>query len=1623
MTVGRKHIDSAPEPAAIVGMACVFPGAPDKETFWRNIVGKVDSVTDAPEDWCADLFLDPESEANDRIYTSRGGFLHDLARFDPLRHGVAPNTVDGGEPDQFLALEQAANALDDAAFDTRPVPGDRVAVILGRGTYINRGFTTVVQHGIMVDRTLAILRQLHPETSDADIAELKAALKASLPPFDADTAPALVPNLVTGRITNRLNFRGTNYIVDAACASSLIAVERGLTDLQAGRCDMAIVGGIHASTPAPIYQIFCQLGALSRAGTIRPFDAEADGTLLAEGVGILCLKRLSDAEAASDRIYALVRGVGVASDGRGLGVLAPNSDGERLALSRAYEIAGIAPERVGLIEAHGTATAAGDATEIKALGEIFGKGSQAGPCRALGSVKSNIGHCLPASGSAGLIKTALALHHRVLPPTLVENPNPNLGLREAGLYLANEAQPWMHGGPEPRCAGVNAFGFGGINAHAILEEYVPSPQPVPNVRRTSEVILLDAPSAEILATRTADIDTRLASVDGGADWAAAAAEITATLGNEVWRAGIVAATPVEAREKLARLRQHISSGRTRLRDRRGLYLASDPLANHGKVAFAFPGEGSQHVGMLRDLMLHFPTMRRWFDLVDGAFADHPRGMRPSQIVNPAGAETDVNAALGQMDIGAEAVFAANQAVAALYDRIGLRADMLVGHSTGEYSAMYLSGITRRDDSERLKFEIRALNDRYERLAQDGLIAPGTLLALASVDGTALEAEIASRDDVFLAMDNCPNQKVVAALTIDAAAWVSKMAGRLGGFADPLTIPRAYHSPAFNAFSQKLEGFFTEIDLNPAETPIYSCLTADLFGDAPEEIARLAAGQWAGRVRFIETIRKMYDDGARVFVECGPRNTLTAFIGDILRGVPHLAVAVDTPARTGLDQFHNFTAQLAVEGVSLDLSALAGPDRRSGPSAPSLRPLKTGIQPMELPPDQARAKHRAEPLHTNHANDPVASAAVSSPAAIPSSTAAARTPTISDTLRVARQEVVPTLESMAPAIDGYFTTMERFAATERDVMMSFLKGRATQPPETPREADRFPFLTNIIRDTNGSRASAHVEFDLKRMPFLADHTLGRHISERDPGLTGLGVVPLTFSLELLAEAAAALCDDLVVVALINVRATRWLDLSRGPLALSVEAERLPGLADRQLGSSVFVRTRLREADTKALRPVLAEAEIELAPLRVSPPTATPFHAGPTAGDPWSKARVYRDVMFHGPTLQAVEGMDICGGDGAEGVLRGLPVNRLLSFDPAPILETDAITLDAVGQLVGVWSAETLPEAFHVFPFRVERIDIFGSALASGETARCRARIALEQSDLMRSDIDVVRSDNTLQCRVTGWWDKRFDLPEPFFRARLTPAQTRMSRLLPAPGGIFVTYLDVLDDALFDGSGGIWAEVLAGLVLARSEREAWDGLRDAAPTRRWDWLRGRVAAKDAVREYLGRDVCPADIPLTHALGEAPEVADWPDAWGPPPVISLSHTEGRAIAAATASTSCQALGIDLVSAEPRDGAFELTAFTETERAVLGALTGKRRDEYIAWFWCGKEATAKAHGAGLAEFTRFVARVRETPDIRIDIEDSTNGQVYALTPITGVSDGESDAQGTGSGPDLVAGLIVRHK
>jgi acyl transferase domain-containing protein len=789
------------EDIAIVGMSCLFPGAGDPRAFWQNVVDGVDAIGEAPAEWWPKLYGESaDGHPNDRVYTSKGGFLGDLSRFKPARYGVMPSSVDGAEPDHFLALRCAVEALADAGVPELPLHRKKTGVILARGLYVNRGTLSWVAHGWAVDQVMAVVERLHPELDGATLGAIKKDVKSALPPFNAEVVPGLVNSVMCGRIANRLDLQGPAYTVDAACASTLIAVEQGMRELASGRCDAVLVGGVQVSTPGPIHLLFSNLEAASHSGRIAPFGADADGTLLGEGCGILVLKRRVDAERDGHRIYALLRGVGTSSDGRALGLLAPRFEGQVLALTRAYQDSGIDPATIGLIEAHGTATARGDATELQSLVAQFGRRKGERATIALGAVKSMIGHLLPAAGSASLIKTALALYHRVLPPTLhAQKPNPALKIDETPFYLSTATRPWIHADREhPRRAGVNAFGFGGINAHAILEEHVPADERVlPRLERRwpVELIVVSAADRAALVTRASalaewlDANPTLDLVDVAA---ASNREGGAT------RLALVAKDPADLAKKLRQAVKLLGQAdREKIQDRTGVFWYQNPLARDGRVAWVFPGEGAQYVNMLADLARHFPEVRREFDRTDAGFASRPGGKPVSPLVFPLpGEEQQAEDALLGLEGAVGTVIAAERALMALLERLRVPVHAIVGHSSGEFMALEAAGAYALGDEDARIRAIAYGADVATRIAGAGLAKTAVLTSVGGADPVAVH-EVLERSGgrLVVAMDNCPSQLVVSGDEEATQQALEGLRGK-GGLCERLPWGRAYHTDGF-----------------------------------------------------------------------------------------------------------------------------------------------------------------------------------------------------------------------------------------------------------------------------------------------------------------------------------------------------------------------------------------------------------------------------------------------------------------------------------------------------------------------------------------------------------------------------------------------------------------------------------------------------------------------------------------------------------------------------------------------------------------------------------------------------------------------------------------------------------
>ncbi|MFC0134706.1 erythronolide synthase [Massilia eurypsychrophila] len=902
----------AREPIAIVGMACHFPGAQGLREYWQNIVRGVNAIREVTDDrWSADLLFDPRRGVADKVYATAGGFLDDVA-FDPQRYGIAPASLSSIEPAQLLTLEVARQALADAGFADRPFARERTACIIAVGGMNDLG--TIYNFRALLPHYLAKVEGL-PEATRRHIIDTLFAHE--LPKWTEDTFPGILGNVVAGRIANRLDLGGSNFTVDAACAASLAALEVGFRQLRDGVADVALVGGVDCTNSPMGFMCFSQTYALSARGRSQPFDAGADGIVISEGVGAVVLKRLSDAERDGDRIYALVHGVGSASDGRHRSLTAPHPPGQVMALQRAYHDAAIDPAAVTLIEAHGTGTALGDQSEVAALTALLGE--SATPACALGSVKSMIGHTKVAAGMAGLIKGVLALQHRLLPPSIgVERPIAALQAAGSSLYLNSEARPWLHlGRAHPRYCGVSAFGFGGTNFHAVLGEYT-------GAYRPADARSLQPREAELFAFAGASRAEIVGALRHLLDGLALApqvdlAQLAYSLyreqhlirranGGQPCRLVLGAVSPDDLRQKLARalalLAEHAPFPKAP-----GMHYR-ESVGAVGGVCFLFPGQGAQRINMLRELVSGLPALHACFAQPDDAAA----APRIADLIYPRPAFSDAERsvqqqALNATDIAQPALGMVNLAAFDVLTSYGLQADFMAGHSYGEYVALCAAGAITREELVRLS------------LARGRLAAAAPEGAMAALDIGAADATAAiGRHGLALSVANlnAPDQTIVAGSISVLEAALAPLAQQ-GIRVKRLAVGTAFHCAHMAGVGVALEAELAKVQFVAARVAVFCNVTAAPYPADGAQMRALLARHIVEPVRFADEIEALYAAGARVFVECGPGLTLTGLTARILGPRAHTVLALDAPERDGWVQLAQLLGQAVAAGLPVDLS--------------------------------------------------------------------------------------------------------------------------------------------------------------------------------------------------------------------------------------------------------------------------------------------------------------------------------------------------------------------------------------------------------------------------------------------------------------------------------------------------------------------------------------------------------------------------------------------------------------------------------------------------------------------------------------------------------------------------------
>ena len=912
---------------AIVGLGCRFPNARDPLAYWELVRhGKVAFRSIPASRWDHALFYDETTRIPDKAYIDKGAYLDDdeISHFASLHFGIAPRRIQVTDPQHRILLDAVRGALQDAGYEKRPWARARTGVFIGASANEHKE--------ILLSRLRAM--QLFDGAFGRKFAggdELRDALIEDVVPIRAFSIAGNLLNMAAAIVAQTFDLGGPALAIDAACSSALVATQQAIVNLRAGEIDVALAGGVYLNLLPDNLVGFSRIGAISRKGECRPFDAAADGFVMGEGVGVVVLKRLDDALRDGDRIYAVVKGAASNNDGRSEGPMTPRPGGQLDALRAAYRDAGFSPATVGYLEAHGTATTVGDVVEVAALRELYVEaGWTDGARTALGSVKANIGHTMSAAGAAGLIKATLALHHKILPPQpSIAEENPKLELSRGPFFLPRAATAWERNGT-PRRAGVSSFGFGGTNAHLVLEE-APEPRrkaarlPRPAGKPRAELFMLAGERASTVAKFARQLAEALPLLrrEGRS-----LADIAFTLSQRAHGEARLAVS-ADAFDQLAQrlpdcaaalekrgdgapdpMAQPASTAPAQLLP--GAVFAQGPFEER-KLALLFPGQGAQKVGLLREAYEQVPAFARALDRLDDALGAelHARlGGTLRGFLYAAPGELSEQR-LTATQVCQPAMAAVGLALHALLVEMGVRADVTLGHSLGEFAAAAAAGVLSDEECVRLVAR-RGLAMVALRLPDPGAMAS------AAADKDAVAQAIAGIEGVVVANLNHPRQTVISGTTAGVGAAVDALSAR-SIQATPLEVSHAFHSPLMDGLGAAMQQLVAAQPVARGAVPVVSGITGATYPDDPRDIwVRHATAP----VDFISALHGAAGLGARVFLQVGAGGVLTSFAKATLPDEQRLLnVALASRDDDGLAQLALAVGQLWTTGVALDTAPL------------------------------------------------------------------------------------------------------------------------------------------------------------------------------------------------------------------------------------------------------------------------------------------------------------------------------------------------------------------------------------------------------------------------------------------------------------------------------------------------------------------------------------------------------------------------------------------------------------------------------------------------------------------------------------------------------------------------------
>jgi acyl transferase domain-containing protein/acyl-CoA synthetase (AMP-forming)/AMP-acid ligase II/acyl carrier protein len=826
-------LGSEAEPIAIVGLGCRFPGAEKPEAFWQLLQGGRDAITEVPpERWDLSAFYDPAAATlPGKINTRWGGFLDQVDQFDAHFFSISPREAACIDPQQRLLMEVAWEALENAGQDVECLAGTRTAVFIGIST-----------------NDYSRIQLSNPALIDAY----------------AGTGNAL--SIAANRLSYLFDFRGPSMAVDTACSSSLVAVHLACQSLRKGESTLALAGGVNLILSPALTINFTRAGVMSPDGRCKAFDASANGYVRAEGAGVVILKPLSVALKDGDSIYAVIRGTAVSQDGRTNGLMAPSRQAQEAVLLAAYQDAGISPGQVQYIEAHGTGTLLGDPIEAKALGTVLAQGRTAGSKCAIGSVKTNVGHLEAAAGVAGLIKVALSLKHRIIPPSLhFKEANPHIPFDELPLYVQQTPSPWPseHGA---RLAGVSSFGFGGTNAHVVLGEgpvdnpteaqqreifSPPQAHLLPLAARSHEALMALAQSyQDFLSTGEAGTDISLETLCYTASVRRSHHDYRLALNVRSLEEAIVSLQTFSAGESVP----NISCGR------------KIPSRQH-KLVFVFPGQGGQWFSMGQDLLVQEPVFRQSLERCDRAMREYVDWSLLDQLQ-----ASKTESRLNEIDVVQPVLCAIQISLVALWRSWGVEPDAVIGHSMGEVAAAHVAGVLSLEDA------LKVICRRSRLLKRTS--GQGSMAALELSLVEAQEVLAGFEDRLSIAASNSPASTVVSGDPSAIEELIGKLQGQ-GIFCRQVKVDVASHSPQMEPLREELLQALQGLLPERAAVPMCSTVTG-VFGEEQS----LDANYWVRNLRepvlFSLGVQRLLESGHHLFVEISPHPILLSAIQQSLQ---------------------------------------------------------------------------------------------------------------------------------------------------------------------------------------------------------------------------------------------------------------------------------------------------------------------------------------------------------------------------------------------------------------------------------------------------------------------------------------------------------------------------------------------------------------------------------------------------------------------------------------------------------------------------------------------------------------------------------------------------------------------